>query len=274
MTAPEILELLDVRDSDVAPAMGLIAGAPSRDAVHALVSLRQRLGSMDEKPQLPEYSETTWTEALLRFAPEVLDHHRELGVSEAVIRDSFADWGRHIALHRRVHGAFGLETWRWLAMHAQGTMFQLGRLQFMLYRPETPLPIQAGGDFVLGIHIPETGKPLDESGVDHSLALAKTFFGTHFPQYNVQHATCVSWMLDPGLAADLPDASNVARFAQRFTLFGESQMNPADALYFVFRTRDVSRIAGLPRTSSVQRAILDRYDSGTPVLGTCGYLVL
>ncbi|GAB3538437.1 hypothetical protein GCM10027403_24860 [Arthrobacter tecti] len=239
----------------------------------ALNSLRARLGVLTEKPQLPEYPESVWTAGLLRFVPELLDWYRARGVPEDVIADSLPDWGRHFALHRRVHGAFGLETWRWLVAHAQGTMFQLGRLQFMLYRPDPALP-DGEGTYALGIHIPETSEPLDPDAVDASIERARAFFPVHFPEVLPTFATCDSWMLDPGLRSELPDTSNVARFADRFTHLGRQGAEPTDALYFVFRTRDTNSLASLPRASSVQRAVLDRYAAGTPVLGTAGYFRL
>lgn len=268
------LDLLGLQPADRQECEEVLGTAGGRDVAAAVAALRLHLGAVTENSKLPDYPERTWIAALLRFVPELLERYRARNVPAEIVADSLADWGRHFALHRRVHGDFGLETWRWIALHARGTMFQLGRLQFMLYRPEILLPGVEEGSCAWGIHIPETGAPLDAAAVDEAFVRARKFFALHFPETPASFTTCESWMLDPGLRSELPDTSNVARFADRFTLLDRRGTDPTDALYFVFRTRDTNSVASLPRTSSVQRAVLNLYDAGTPVLGTAGYFRL
>lgn len=267
------LDLLGLQPADREGCLELIGGSAEPDVEDALGLLRNRLGSMALNESLPDHTEQVWLKALLRFVPELVSWYRDRQIPQTIVEETLADWGRHFALNRRVRGDFGCETWRWLVVHAQGTMFQLGRLQFMLYQPGKALPGHEQ-EYAFGVHIPETGEPLSVEAVDASLAQALGFFPIHFPEVHAKFATCHSWMLDPGLRSELPDTSNVARFADRFTLLGQQGDDPTDALYFVFRTRDTGALKSLPRVSSIQRAVLDRYDAGTPVLGTAGYLTL
>ena len=73
-------------------------------------------------------------------------------------------------------------------------------------------------------------------------------------------------MLDPYLAEVLPADSNLVRFQRRWELYGEPEPGDHDAVFFVFRRRDV-RAADrrlLPRDTRLQRAVLDRVGSERP----------
>lgn len=258
------LDLSGVEEAD-RPACARLLSRPAAPEVRQAVGhLERRLGSFTAKPVDDHgLSEETWTEAILRFAPSVVRWHGQLGISPADSALILADIGRQMAIHRRVHGNFGLETWAWLSLHLTGTMFQLGRLQYHL------VPSEEHGGWALDIHIPElTGEQagLAPEAVDASLALARVFFADHFPDKPVTTATCSSWMLDPYLSRVLPHG-NIAAFARRFAV-GHCTDAPDDAVYFTFRQRGMEGLERLPRKTSLQRAVLDRInDGGTWQLG-------
>jgi hypothetical protein len=81
-------------------------------------------------------------------------------------------------------------------------------------------------------------------------------------------------MLDPYLIERMPEETNVGSFIRRFTPLGRSTDAPAEALYFVFRTRDLERVPELPRDTSLQRAVLERIDRGETWQLAWGYLDL
>jgi hypothetical protein len=222
----------------------------------------------------PTTDELTWLTAFLLLTPTVVEWHRARGIPESVTRDTLADVGRHVAISRRVTGEFGLQTWRWLTHHLTARIFALGRLQYALERSKVA---HTGafevGDWVLALHIPESG-PLRPDLVDESLAYASRFFAEHFPGTPATVATCHSWMLDPYLIERMPKETNVGSFIRRFTPIGESKDAPAEALYFVFRTRDLDRVGELPRDTSLQRAVLERIDRGETWQLAWGYLDL
>ncbi|MEE2522928.1 acyltransferase domain-containing protein [Pseudarthrobacter sp. J75] len=252
------LDLLGIDEADRAQCAGLLARPASADVRQAMSRLETRLGTFTAKPAGDEgLSEGVWIEAILRFAPRVVQWHGRHGISPADSALILADIGRQMAIHRRVHGTFGLETWAWLTLQLAGNMFQLGRLQFHL------VANQERDGWVLDIHIPELTGPqagLAPDAVDSSLALAQVFFATHFPDKPVTTTTCSSWMLDPYLSRVLPHG-NIAAFARRFVL-DRCTDAPADAVYFTFRKRGLEDLDVLPRETSLQRAVLERIDDG------------
>ncbi|MFE4195272.1 acyltransferase domain-containing protein [Paenarthrobacter sp. NPDC056912] len=260
----ELFTLLDISADDAAECRKLLATPPSEPVLRAIAAMTERLGTFPlESIHAGVDDETAWIEALLRFAPSVHAYHLTLGISPAVSAASLADLGLQLRINRRVHGRFGLDTWRWLTLHMAGNLFRLGRLQFHLVREtnansDSHTPSQRPG-WVLGVHIPEDGG-LSPAAVDASFAEARSFFPRYFPDKPAAVATCDSWMLDPYLAQRIPN-SNIASFASRFTLDRCSDA-PTDAVYFTFRQRGLQDLDRLPRETSLQRAVLERIDDG------------
>lgn len=212
--------------------------------------------------------------AFLRTLPDIRRHHTELGVPDEISWASLADLGRQVGLHRRTYGEFGFETQWWLIPHWSGVLYHLGRLQFLLYAEQQPVPGVEPGEWVIGVHIPETG-PLTPDAIDDSLDQARTFFAEHFGDKPVRTATLTSWLLDPHLVEHLPAGSNMVRFAERFTLLDRPVENDdGSAVYFTFRSRDLDQLDRLPRDTSLQRLVLDRIAAGDHWHNTTGYLRL
>ena len=158
--------------------------------------------------------------------------------------------------------------------HYTGMLFALGRLNYALHpTKETIDGVMAPGDWVPGIHIPESG-PLTPEAVDASLAQARAFFDTHFPDKPVAVAVCESWLLDPYLVSHMPAETNIGAFGRRFTLMGQPCDAATEALFFVYRTRDLSRVPTLPRDTMLQRLVLDRAERGDAWQNALGYLRL
>ena len=227
-------------------------------AVDALASrLRDQIGLAETEPSAEAVDELVAVAAYLVTLKDIRKFHTRLGVDDEISWATLADLGRQVGLHRRVHGVFGCETYWWLVSHWLGSLYQLGRLQFLLYREYDDIPGVSRGEWVLGMHIPETG-PLTPSSVDDSLAQARAFFSRHFPDRPVRTVTLNSWLMDPVLASGLPTESNLASFNRRFTPYGDwSDGNPG-AIYFTFRTRSLKHLDELPRDTRLQRLVLDQ----------------
>jgi hypothetical protein len=193
--------------------------------------------------------------ALLASADDVRRFHAARGVTETDSASGLRDLGQQVAVHRRTYGEFGLHTQGWLVCVWSGAYFWLGRLAFNLMRRD--------GQWVIDTHIPESG-PLSPRSVDESLAQARELFGRHFADLPAEAFHCHSWLLDPHLSDVLPHDSNIAHFQQRWELYGDAAPGDDDAVFFVFRRRNTTREsrAGLPRDTSLQRAILDRIEAG------------
>ncbi|WP_426996060.1 acyltransferase domain-containing protein [Pseudarthrobacter sp. N5] len=271
-----LFELLDIQEADRPGCAALLDAPAGPDVQLALAGLDRRLGRFPSSSARQDgISAESWLEAILRFAPRVPEWHAGLGIPHMVSAAILADVGRQLAINRRVHGMFGADTWSWLTLHMAGNILQLGRLQFHLIRKLDATARSGAGEWVLGVHIPElqgAGAGLSPSLVEESLGLARTFFAAYFPDKPVTGAVCSSWMLDPYLAAALPD-SNIAAFARRFELDMCTDA-PEDAVYFTFRHRGLDDLSALPRKTSLQRAVLERIDNGgTWQLGH-GHLIL
>lgn len=218
--------------------------------------------------------------AYLSAVPAAQAHHRALGIDPAISAATLRDLGRRFRLAREFTGETGFDAPFWPELHVRGLLYELGRLQFNLMRirapghwqwydesaPEAQRTGWRSGDAALGVHIPETG-PLDPAAVGASLAAARDFFARHFPDDTRRVGICTSWLLDPQLAEVLPETANIVRFQRRFTLIDGEWPGDHDVLSFVFKRRanwpmTDADFAGLPRRTRLQRALLDRLESG------------
>ncbi|MFF8730716.1 acyltransferase domain-containing protein [Streptomyces sp. NPDC015171] len=202
--------------------------------------------------------------------PRTRAYHRARGIPDEISRRTLADLGRHITGHRRRYGRAGVQAPRWLVRHFRGELYQLGRLQFeraRLGRHTASMMTAAGLDAApsapcLNLHIADFRGPLTPSACDNSLALAREFFARHFPEERPAQALCHSWLLDPQLRRYLPAGSNIVRFQERFRI-ARADGEPADTVpvQFVFGDPDLP-VAGLPRRTSVERAVGDHLRAG------------
>ncbi|MDT0303792.1 acyltransferase domain-containing protein [Streptomonospora wellingtoniae] len=209
--------------------------------------------------------------ALTAAVPLVLAEHARWGVPASVSAATLADVGRHLAQTRAMFGRVGLETAAWAALHFRCGLYELGRLQYepnrvrtdaavRWYAPQETLePELARGAPVLRLHIPADG-PLAPERVDASLARARGFFADCFgADYPI--ASCSSWLLDPQLAAYLPEASNILAFQRRFTLVEEDAPGDEDVFRFVFGMPAVD-VDRAPRRSRLERAAVEHLRAG------------
>jgi len=289
LDAPDLAERLTrlgLRPADVADALDgavVVRRSPAALAeVDRLAdALRQTVGCFPGEPghhPFPDHDGEAdphgvgvlalW--ALVVTAPDLVAFHRSRGVPDDVSAATLRELGQQLHVHRLTFGEFGLHTYGWLAHTWSGSLYWLGRLQFNL-------ELLAEGR-VCSTHIPRSG-PLDPAPVDAAFSRAARFFPTHFPDRPVTDFWCRSWLLDPALAAALDPASNMARFQSRWRLYGEPMPGDDDALFFCFARRGEVDPAALPRETSLQRAILDRWAAGghwsvrdgrLPMVGTAG----
>lgn len=274
----QTLTVLAIDQADRAEVLDLLEREPSKGAGAVESYLVERLGSSDDSvPTLSvdgqAVTELEWLEGMLRFVPAIQQWHASNDIPDAISADTLADFGRQMAINRRVHGRFGMDTYKWLTHTFAGRIFALGRLQFLIHQPKASIPGVSSGEWILGVHIPEGGS-LSVGAVAQSIAAAGPFFAKHFPQRPVKIANCESWLLDPYLSGHIDAQSNIARFAALFSSYDEPRDEPTDAVYFTFRTRDMSNLASLPRETALQRVVLERIDHGGNWQLGFGYLTL
>jgi hypothetical protein len=239
-------------------------------------TLRKAIGGVPvegelEAPDDPMVSLAAYLETL----PDIRRYHRQRGISDEISWATLADLGQQLKVHRRTHGSFGLETHWWVTTYWTGALYALGRLQFLIHPvPDShPVPGVEPGEWVLGVHIPETG-PLTPESVDDSFDQARAFFAEHFPEHPVKTATLGSWLIDPYLLDHLPQDSNMVRFGRRFTPYGEPYDSQDSAIFFTFRSHDLGKLDEFPQDTALQRLIVERIKAGGTWQTGFGYLSL
>jgi hypothetical protein len=273
MPHEDVNELVATRDILLAdPALREVFERNARTLVAGL-------GTIDDRREFPPLPDELgpvgrWFQVFSFIAalPYAQAYHHRLGIPADVSRRTFADLGRHVALHRRSRGVGGLIARHWMGLHFRGELYQLGRLQFQrsLVLDRVSGSAKAAGlsheprDPALALHIPSFHGPLSPDACDESLSLAGDFFPRHFPEERYAIAVCGSWLLDPQLREYLPKSSNIVRFQDRFHLVEERpDRAPEDttAVAFVFGDPDLP-IDTLPRRTSVERAVGDHLRAG------------
>lgn len=198
------------------------------------------------------------------LAPSIREHHRRLGIPDDISRATLADLGRHTYVYGKRYGTPGFDKQLWMTLHFTGRLYQLGRLQFESYPASAELAASARaagigvaeGDPVLSVHIPRFLGPLSVASCEAAFGAAHEFFAAHFPAVHHRVAICGSWLLDPQLADQLGERSNIVAFQRRFTLAGPPKIDDVSALEFTFDEPD-RPLTQLPQTSRLERSIVD-----------------
>ncbi|MFV0254352.1 MAG: acyltransferase domain-containing protein [Beutenbergiaceae bacterium] len=264
---PELLVQLGFADDDAIETVELATRTRRRLRDLAVVAESARLladavgkfgpnQAPDPWHNLPDGRDDLALLALLASVPQVRAEHVRRGIPDALSWGSLADLGQQVHVHRLTHGSFGLDTYGWMRTAWSAGLLRLGRLQFI------PKPTTTG--WVLDVHIPRGGS-LEPRSVDESFALAVASYAHHFPDYPAVAFACTSWLLDPLLSSLVP-GSNLASFQERWTLAGSGYEADESVLYFVFNRRVAAdggiELAGLPRTTRLERAVLDHLEAG------------
>ncbi|HZX04113.1 acyltransferase domain-containing protein [Kribbella sp.] len=236
---------------------------------HQLVQHMGTTGPLPPWPDLPAATGAVgrflYVWAFLATLPAVRRYHADRGITDADSWPILAVLGAQMANRRDLYGEGGLHTQNWVTHHFRGAIYALDRLHFERQRCWYDATDQNGpapGEPVLGLHIPE-GRLTPES-VDAALDRARDFFRTHYPDEQYRFATCVSWVLDPQLTEYLAADTNLIRFQQRFTLLPETDKDDsATVVEFLFK-RPLAELDSLPRTTTLQRAVVDHIRAGRP----------
>lgn len=250
----------------------------------ALARLEMGLGDPEAErgswPQLPPSlgleGSCFYLHLFLAALPAARAWHAGHGVPAEVSAATFADLGRHVAIHRSVSGTTGVDEPWWLTLHLRALIFEIGRLQYVTLRlggPEAPDPwldattaeaLGEGfrpGDPALGVHIPAAG-PLTPESCGASLARAREVLDVVAPVRTHRVATCESWLLDSQLGALLPPESNILAFQRRFRLVPGGRRGDRSVLTFVFRDEigdfcdEIGDLDRLAQDTTLQRAVV------------------
>ena len=185
-----------------------------------------------------------------RFAFELGERYRQLGIEESIYFDTFSDLGLWSSICKRDYNTIGLAEYDWLWRHCKFQLFRLGRLQFEWYPAAEEIQTKychiKPGEIQLNVHIPE-GTPLTEESCEESFEKADVFFKTSIP------FVCCSWFLYPGLSEVLPESSNLMKFRNRFVIYKiDNTSRDAEERIFI---RKQDNPADYPEDTSLQRAV-------------------
>ncbi len=202
----------------------------------------------------------------LAALPGVRAYHRARAIPDEVSWATLADLGRHVALHRRTHGAVGLDTQAWLTLHFRGALTTWDGCSSSARgsatttgRSRPPAPLRRG-DPVLAVHIPR-GRAAPAGRLRHR-AGAGAPFAAHFPDEPYRLATCTL------LAPRRPAGRVPPRGGQHRPLPAALPPLPdldregdAAIVQFVFRRVGVP-LDALPRRTALERAVVDHLRAG------------
>ena len=194
-------------------------------------------GEPEEFPVRRYHPQTRLFCALLRAAA-LYPYYEKKGISYEVFCNTMGDITLRAVIYKEASGVYGLTAADaiWMRHHLAGKLFRLGQLQFQLFEiPPYELLEEEGymtfseeakqrfptGKPVLNVHIPAQ-TVLTPEECDRSFALAESFFPRFFPEHDAKAYLCFSWLLYPRMRALLAEDSNIARFAGRFSIIGES----------------------------------------------------
>ncbi|GAA0624575.1 DUF5596 domain-containing protein [Kribbella sandramycini] len=290
---PDDAEAVDaMRWLDISPVdrADVLSARPSRTDDEGVWWIIERCGrqlraTMGSTGPLSDWPDLSGYGPVGRFAyvwvfvaalPAVRAYHAERGISPEVSREILRVIADQMANRRAIFGTGGLHTQNWVTHHFRGAIYALGRLhcERLVLAPGTVVDDggPGSGDAVLGLHIPE-GRLTPES-VDASLSAASIFFGRHFPEESYRYAVCTSWVLDPQLVEYLGAETNIIRFQQRFTLRpAGSTDDAATVVEFLFK-RPLAQLHDLPRSTTLQRAVVDHIEADRPWHFRTGWLRL
>jgi hypothetical protein len=242
------------------------------DRCHGLLVARMGTsGALEPWPTLPPelgpVGRYLYVWVFLATVADVRRYHMQRGIPDNLSWRILSTLGIQMANRRAIYGEGGLHTHNWLTFHFRGAIYALGGLHFERQRiwfdaqcrPDGSA-VPRRGDHAVGLHIPEG--TLSPDMVDEALRTARGFFARHFPDENPRFATCVSWLLDEQLREYLSPESNILRFQRRFQLIPPSGANDnATMVEFLFK-RPLSDLDTLPRTTTLQRAVVGHIRAG------------
>lgn len=191
------------------------------------------------------------------------DFLAECGKDEEIYYSTARDLVFKVRECYRRYGIIGTTAISWHTHLLRRKILALGRLQYHIvpFHPEfcrTEHLSLRHGDPVIKMHIPSSGK-LTEGDCLDSYSRAYRYFRPHFTS-DIVPFTCFTWMLDPAIAAAIPDGG-IAAFASHFTIFDCKDDPKNQDLWRVFG-RDYAPDEPLPRTTRLQAHLADRIEGG------------
>jgi hypothetical protein len=173
--------------------------------------------------------------SFLFFCEALSKKYEEKGIEESVLLDTLRDIVIWTDIWSAQKGEMYLGELIWLSRHMKMQLFRLGSLEFIMGKAPADCK-ELGlskGDNVLDVHIPHNAS-FTEEDCRRSFEMAKEFFAKHYPEFEYNHFTCQSWLLDTELRKLLKPESNILKFQSMFKIVDGSENEAYSALKYVF----------------------------------------
>jgi len=181
---------------------------------------------------------------MLKASADVYEIYKGKGICDEIYIDTMKCYTRFIDETYRMTNKLYFDRYWWTTRQAGCHLFRIGELEYEMKHID--------GDIVFGIHIP-SDVDFSPSAIDNSLASAKHFFTTYYPELSNAEYRCHSWLLDRQLKEMLNDNSNILSFQDRFEIFDEGEIG-TDFIEWLYNTKSTD-YAMLPENTSLQKNV-------------------
>ncbi len=196
--------------------------------------------------------------------PRLESRHAARGIDKAVTNLTLRDLIYKLRECQTVFGVDGIMAFEWYQAILEERTFGLGRLQFEIakYRWKEKYTCPDGelklGDAVLSVHIPSSGEPLTKEACHAAYHAAHEFFTRFFPGYFSKKIpfVCCSWLMYPKNAQIMPDARNIVRFLDDFSIIKEEEYKTNDSVVWrIFNVEKMGDAKELPEGTRLQKNV-------------------
>jgi len=210
------------------------------------------------------------------FARHCRELYDEAGIPVRIYHDSMKDLKWKLMECKKVKGEWGSFVASWFPRFFDLSRFALGRLQFE-DDPSTETYEKNGiklnyGDWVIGMHIPSSGKLKREDCID-SLRQAAEFYADRFPD-GVAKFRCHSWLLAGNHKDYLSPETGIRQFADLFDVVTVTPHPEGYDLWRIFNRDYEGSTEGFPADTSLQRAYLKMLADGNAPETGLGFIFM
>ena len=198
---------------------------------------------------------------MLKASADVYEIYKDKGICDKIYFDTMKCYTRFIDETFKMKGKLYFDRYWWTTRQAGCHLFRIGELEYEMKHID--------GNIVIGIHIP-SDVDFSPSAIDDSLASAKQFFSTYYPELSNAEYRCHSWLLDGQLKEMLNDNSNILSFQNRFEVFDDGEIG-TDCIQWIYNTKPTDFVT-LAENTSLQRKMKEHLLSGGVIRNAYGRL--
>lgn len=188
--------------------------------------------------------------------------YQKLGIPKKIFLDTMKCFSRFLEESKKKNGRLCFDRGWWTYRQISMQIFRIGALEYELKEYQS-LP-------VIALHIPSDAD-LSPQAVDESLAEAKRFFRSFYPNYYCRAYICDSWLLSPSLRPFLPSESHILAFQNRFQILDEDPEN-LEYLEWLFQVHKETPVCELPEGTRLQQQVKEAMMKGEKIGSAFGIM--